>query len=114
MSTNTTRWLVKTTFLQGNKFSRDAYSPTEANCENKFLWKLRKCVYGSSDASLQWYHHIKTFVLSNGGNVSERDAIRIRMFTWDETKSLIGVINVHADDFLFAGTEKLQHTIRKN
>ena len=58
-------------------------------------------------ASLKWYHQIKTFVLANGGKVSEIDP---STFTWHENNSLIGVFIVHVDDFLFAGNEKFQKT----
>ena len=46
---------IKTTFLQGNKSSIDVYlkPPVEANCETNFIWKLKKCNFGLSDASLQ-------------------------------------------------------------
>ena len=45
----------------------------------------------------------QSIALLNGGKASEIDA---SMFTSDENKSFIGVINVHADNFLFAGNEK--------
>ena len=66
---------IKTAFLQGNKLSRDVYLKphVEANCESNFAWKLKRYVYGLSDASLKWYHQIKAFVLANGGKVSEID-----------------------------------------
>ena len=101
---------IKTDFLQGNKLSRDVYlnPPVEANCETKFVWKLKKCVYGLFDASLKWYHQIKTFVLANGGNVSKIDP---SMFTGHENNSLIEVIIVHVHDFLFAGNQKFQNTV---
>ena len=104
---------IKTAFLQGNKLSRDVYiKPTlEANCEINFVWKLKKCVYGLSNASLKWYHQIKAFVLTNGGKVSEIDP---SMFTWHENNSLTGVIIVHVDDFLLAGNEKFQNTFIAN
>ena len=65
---------IKTAFLQGNKLSRDVClkPPVEANCETNFFWKLKKCVYGLSNASLKWYHRVKAFVLANGGKVSDR------------------------------------------
>ena len=46
---------IKTVFLQGEKIERDIYLvlPEEANTDK--VWKLRKCVYGLSDASLKWY-----------------------------------------------------------
>ena len=58
-------------------------------CETYFVWKLKKYVYGLS----------KVFVLANGGKVSEIDP---SMCTWHENNSTVGVIIVHAGDFLFA------------
>ena len=104
---------IKTAFLQGNKLSRDVYlkPPVEANCESNFVWKLKKYVYGLSDTSLKRYHQIKAFVLANGGKVSEIDP---SMFKWHEKNSLIDVIIVHVDDFLFAGNEKFENTVIAN
>ena len=104
---------IKTDFLQGNKLSRGVYlkSHVEANCETNFVWLLKKCVCGLSDAQLKWYHRIKAFVLTNGGKISEIDP---SMFTWHENNSVIGVIIVHVDDFLLAGNEKFQNTVIAN
>ena len=42
-------------FLQGKSITRDVYlmPPKEAGPEK--LWKLKKCVYGLTDASRHWY-----------------------------------------------------------
>ena len=42
-------------FLQGKSITRDVYlmPPKEAGTE--MLWKLKKCVYGLTDASRHWY-----------------------------------------------------------
>ena len=85
--------------------------PVEANCGTRFAWKLKKFVYGLSDASLKWYHLIKAFVLTNGGKVLEIDP---SMFTWHENNSPNGVIIIHVDGFLFAGNEKFQNTVTAN
>lgn len=46
---------IKTAFLQGAEISRKIFirPPEEANQKN-VVWQLRKCVYGLSDASLNW------------------------------------------------------------
>ena len=36
------------------------------------------------------------------------------MFKWHEKNSLIDVIIVHVDDFLFAGNEKFENTVIAN
>ena len=46
---------IKTAFLQGEVIGRNVYlrPPTEAKCTKQHIWKLKKCVYGLSDASLK-------------------------------------------------------------
>ena len=48
---------IKTAFLQGQPIDRDVYIklPVEATVCPNLVWKLDKCVYGLSDASLNWY-----------------------------------------------------------
>ena len=53
----------------------------------------------------------KCIFLANGGKVSEIDP---SMFIWHENNSLVGVIIVHIDDFLFACNEKFQNTVIAN
>ena len=43
----------------------------QPHCETNFVWKLKKWVYGLSDASLKWSNQIKASVLVNWGKVSE-------------------------------------------
>ena len=85
--------------------------PVEANSQTNFVWKLKKCVHGLSDASLKWYHQIEAFVLINGGKVSEIDP---SMFTWHENNSHNAVIIVHVDEFFFADDEKFRNTVIEN
>ena len=46
---------IQSAFLQGKSITRDIYliPPEEADTEK--LWKLKKCVYGLTDASRHWY-----------------------------------------------------------
>ena len=48
---------IKTAFLQGDLLNQDVYiiPPPESEFPPNNVWKLNKCVYGLSDASLQWY-----------------------------------------------------------
>ena len=57
---------IKTAFLQGEKIERDIYlvAPKEVNTDK--VWKLQKCVYGLSDASLKWYDQVKMFMHGEG------------------------------------------------
>ena len=48
---------VKTVFSQGEHIDREVFVilPPESNTPKGYLWKLNKCIYGLSDASLKWY-----------------------------------------------------------
>ena len=66
---------IKTAFLQGEHIDRDIFvvPPPEANCSKGYIWKLSKCIYGLSDASLKLYSIVKAFVSSNSGYISKTD-----------------------------------------
>nr|XP_039264060.1 uncharacterized protein LOC120339893 [Styela clava] len=101
---------IKTAFLQGEKLQRNVYliPPREAKCMPGKIWRLKKCVYGLTDASLQWYGRVKRFMLENKGKMTKNDPA---VFCWHEAKSLQGIIAVHVDDFLWAGTVKFQQSV---
>ena len=90
--------------------SRDVYlnPPVEAQCDKSILWKLNKCIYGLSDASLQWYHLVKKFILSCGGKVSKSDPT---LFLWHKSNELHGIIIIHVDDFLWAGSDEFKNNV---
>ena len=48
---------IRTSFLQGGHIDREVFAipPPESNTPKEYLWKLNKCIYGLSDASLKWY-----------------------------------------------------------
>ena len=58
---------IRTSFLQGGHIDREVFAipPPESNTPKEYLWKLNKCIYGLSDASLKWYSRVKNFVNSN-------------------------------------------------
>ena len=65
---------IKTAFLQGADINREIFvkPPPEANCVG-LIWKLRKCVYGLSDASLSWYNRVKEVLEQCNVKVSKVD-----------------------------------------
>ncbi|CAC5398594.1 unnamed protein product [Mytilus coruscus] len=65
---------IKTAFLQGAEIERKIYvkPPIEAQCKD-IIWKLRKCVYGLSDASLSWYNRVKEVLEQCKVSVSKVD-----------------------------------------
>ena len=101
---------IKTAFLQGEEIRREVFvkPPVEANCTANHIWKLKKSVYGLTDASLQWYSSIKKFMLSVGGKMSKLDSA---LFIWHNGKDLLGVIAVHVDDLLCAGTADFEGSV---
>ena len=101
---------IKTAFLQGEHIKRPVFlkPPAEANCPMKHVWMLKKCVYGLSDASLRWYSRVKSFMLSVGGKMSKLDPA---LFIWHNGSSLLGLIAVHVDDLLCAGTKDFESTV---
>ena len=69
--------------------------PPEGQCDNQ-IWKLNKCVGGLTDASLMWFKTVKSLLMK----------ITITaLFVWHHNNKLIGVMTVHVDDFLCAGTD---------
>ncbi len=101
---------IKTAFLQGEEIERDIFihPPKEAMAKGK-LWKLRKCVYGLSDASLKWYNKVKQVFLELGATISKVDPA---VFIWtDSTRELMGVLASHVDDFIWGGISKFERTV---
>ncbi|CAC5415686.1 unnamed protein product [Mytilus coruscus] len=91
---------IKTAFLQGEKMQREVYlrPPKEAKAN----------VYGLADASLKWYEKVKTTLLDCGGTVSKFDSA---VFYWYNEKCLTGVLTVHVDDFLWAGSSSFEESV---
>ncbi|VDI53393.1 Hypothetical predicted protein [Mytilus galloprovincialis] len=81
--------------------------PKEAKATGK-VWRFNKCVYGLVDASLKWYEKVKATLLDCGGTVSKIDSA---VFYWYNEKGLTGVLAVHVDDFLWAGSSAFEKTV---
>ena len=85
-------------------------SPLEAHCDNNQIWKLNKCVYGLTDASLMWFKRVKKFVDENNRTSSTTDTA---LFMWHHNDKLIGVMTVKVDGFLCAETDLYLNIILK-
>ena len=95
---------IKTAFLQGSELTRDIYlrPPKEAN-DNGYVWHLKKCVYGLSDASLYWYKRVCEVMLKCGANISVVDPA---VFYWTNSAGEVyGLLASHVDDFIWGGSE---------
>ena len=63
------KWTVKSidissAFLQGQQIERTVYLiPPREHKKKNVLWKLKKCVYGLSDAAKMWYETVKDKIL---------------------------------------------------
>ena len=107
------KWVVKTTdiksaFLQGMPITRDVYltPPPEADVEPDSVWKLKKCLYGLSDAARRFYDSVVVELISLGCQKSSFDPSFF--FLKDSQGKLVGVIAAHIDDFLHAGTQEFE------
>ena len=93
---------IKAAFLQGKPIEREVYlrPPKEANSANK-VWKLKKVVYGLSDASRVWYLRVVDELHKLGTESSQYDKA---FFMWKKDGVVEGLIVVHVDDFLWTGS----------
>ncbi|KAK6178359.1 hypothetical protein SNE40_013155 [Patella caerulea] len=101
--------MLKLHFFKGSRFLEKIYLRPlrEAFCQNK-VWLLNKCVYGLADASLKWYEKVKKTLVSCGGRMSHVDP---PIFYWYRNGKLIGLLVVHVDDFLWAGTNEFEKVV---
>ncbi len=110
----TFKWKIGTTditaaFLQGSQIDRDVHikPPPEANVPGK-LWKLNKCLYGLKDASRKWYMRVLAKLKDLKFVKSAHDKGLFYLF---KDGVLIGMIALHVDDFLTAGSPYFYNTI---
>ena len=100
---------VKSAFLQGKYLDRIVYlkPPFEAGTSG-VLWKLKKCVYGLSDASRKWYLALSEKLQSLG---CQRSKFDYGMFHMRVANNLIGLLVMHVDDILWSGTAKFAELV---
>ena len=96
---------VRAAFLQGKELERDVYMkpPKEAKSPGK-LWKLLRCVYELNDASRYWYFRLKDELVKFGCKCSKLDPA---LFIYHANSQLQGILIIHVDDMLWAGTHNL-------
>ena len=104
----TEKWIISTTditsaFLQGSEMDRHVYvkPPRESNQKGK-LWLLNKCLYGLKDASRKWYLRVVEKLKNLGFQTSCYDS---GLFFLIKDEKLIGIVALHVDDFLHAGSK---------
>ena len=96
---------IQSAFLQGKSVTRDVYlmPPKEAGTEK--LWKLKKCVYGLTDASRHWYLRVAEELSKLGVHKSIYDEA---VFYWYFGNVLHGIICTHVDDFFWGGSARFK------
>ena len=99
---------VKAAFLQGKSIERELYiTPPKEFRKEGVLWKLKKVVYGLTDASRSWYLKISQVLEDLGMKVCELDKAVFRY----GNGSLEGIIMVHVDDLLYSGTKEFYEQV---
>ena len=94
-------------FLQGEAIDRNIFlRPPKDICGKNEVWALQKCLYGLNDAPRSWYNNVKKALLTLGGKQSLFDGA---LFIWrKEDGKLNGILGMHVDDFVYAGTESFK------
>ena len=97
-------------FLQGEEIEREVFlRPPRDVCDKQEIWKLRKCIYGLTDAPRRWYTNIKKTLLKLGGSQSAYDSA---LYIWHgKDGDIRGIIAAHVDDFAYAGCESFQSDV---
>ena len=115
VTASTMNWTIQSlditsAFLQGNGIERNVYlrPPTEVNSEG-MIWKLKRCIYGLNDAPRAWYDRVRSELIQLGGRASIYDEA---MFLWhNDDGVIIGLIVIHVDDFIYAGTAQWNNDV---
>ena len=82
---------VTAAYLQGNKIERDVFVKPPPEFDNGMIWKLKKTVYGLSDAARAWYLRVKEELLKLGVKISKYDSA---LFSWHYNNEFQGVMCV--------------------
>ena len=104
---------ITSAFLQGKPIERLVYLTPPKECYKPgILWKLNKCVYGLSDAAKMWYRNVKDHSEQAGlKKCLYDDAL---FFSRVDREDLTGIMTVHVDDFIYAGTKGFESNIHKD
>ena len=101
---------IKSAYLQGIPINRTMYMkpPPESHNDGQ-IWLLKKCPYGLADAGRHWYIRIMTELNACGGVQLKLDQA---VFVWHcKDNTLMGIIVIHVDDFLFGGTAAFHDSV---
>ena len=99
---------VKAAFLQGDSIQRDVFIRPPKEFSAGKLWKLNKTVYGLCDAARSWYLRVKQEFLRCGMVTCKLDQAMFLHFT---DGVLSGVVCLHVDDILWAGSFSFEQNV---
>ena len=101
---------IKSAFLQSRVLSREVFvtPPVEADCPVGHVWKLKRCLYGLSDAAREFYISLKDELIQLGCRVSALDSSLFLKFRGNK---LIGLLAAHIDDLFHAGDPSFQSEV---
>lgn len=103
---------IASAFLQGKPIERTVYVlPPKEFYKHGFVWKLKKCVYGLSDAAKMWYSNVRDQTAKAGLTKSLYDDA---LFFSSVTGVLSGLMTVHVDDFVYSGCETFEENVREH
>ena len=96
-------------FLPGKQINHILHlkPPPEAHTGNK-LWQLKKCVYGLNDAARMSYFSVWEKLEELG---CVRSSVDYGVFMWYEGEQLARLIEIHVDDFLWAGNSSFEKCV---
>ena len=103
---------IKSAFLQGKRIERDVFVLPPPEVKSNKIWKLKKTIYGLSDASRMWYLRVKEVLREMNCSMSIYDEA---LFYWkDKSNQLGGILALHVDDFLVCGSVEFYEIVIQN
>ena len=101
----------KAAFLQSQHLDRQVYVRPPRNLKKiGIIWQLSKPAYGLQDSPRNWYNSLKDYLISIGCGVCRYDP---GFFYYRVDNVLHGMICLHVDDTLVAGSTKFHQIIVK-
>ena len=99
-------------FLQGKTIERTVYVLPPKECYKPgIVWKLNKCVSGLSDAAKMWYSNVREQTNTAGLTKGLYDDA---LFFSSVDNVLSGLMTVHVDDLVYAGSEMFEAGIKEH
>ena len=100
-------------YLQSEDLSREIYVrlPEEFEKDKSMVYKLKKPLYGLSDAGRQFWLKVTKIFKENGYKAILGDDCMFRKV--DENGKLEGLVIIHVDDFIYNGSDRFVDEFQK-